>query len=1051
VFDYHSTIQKVPKRYENTCEWLLENSTFKSWYTGHETNALWIYGYPGRGKSVIAKFIAQTLGDEETSVKGQKLPDFLQRSTGPPSAVAHFFCSRDIDDAMSIRTALCSLTHQLLFQHPELSKQIETTWKVISQKDTESTWTLWRILERITSAKTFQFVFIVDAVDELREQFWEEFFDEFRRHILVEKSHVRIVVTSRKELVIERKVMEWNPLQIPLDDSTQATDDLNTFVRGTVEAYARENQFGEGHTKVIKEEIISRSAGMFLWATLAWHHFTDGIGLWTDRLLTQKIEQLRRLPPGLDALYHRILRTIDKRLHAEVLDVLKWIVFAKRPLSIEELSIALAMKDKPTNSREIDARRSVREFLKKRLPYIIKVNQDQVRIVHQSLRNFLVLCQEVSIDDRTIRNEFFLNGRTEERKLAADCLTYIALDDFVTMAQPTSEVPRTYGLKQLVITPAFKNKFIFLSYSTQHWPAHAEASSDDGIDAIWELFERVIDSRTHYEIMCAGYGNQGYYSPSIFVAFRLGLDYLCRKMVSIGYDINEIDEGKMHIIHSHPRANRQLDNDYSLFTSRLLPDGDIDVLLGLGADINGRDCHDQTIFIRLVATIDRHRSLDRVKSWLRRPDVNANAQDWHGRTALHVAVNVPEEYSDDLLDILLGEESLDVNALDSFGMSALTLTTQWGNQKTLQKFLQCPRVDISRASYQGESLLINVARQGWDGLLISLLERLPSVEPFCDPDNRTILHWTLIMSMTNAFRIAMTKQSQIVNSTDHRGMTALHYSVQEGNFEATMLLLDKGANPGLKTKLNESVLHLAALWGHERILKHLLKLLPAYVLNERDFMGYTTLHKAVVSGNDGLVRYLASLPFADWTKRDRHGKTPLMFAVAFGSVTNFQTVLSKSKVQTDDFGNTLLHHAVGAANDATIGYLLENKNIWISQGMDYQSEGLNSLNVWGNTALDRLAPDSPLLNKLQSAGLKPSEAWLMQQQQEMGHNETETQLSDPFQLIEWRRARVYPMAVLETYPPPTLFPGTIASNAVAIVGEEDNADHTRESDSDAEI
>ena len=894
--------------------------------------------------------------------------------------MAHFFCSHDIDDATSVRTVLCSLIHQLLFQHPEFSKGIESKWKVIDETVTKSIWNLWKALSLIISSDdSVRIFFIIDAVDELQEQFWEDFLDEFRKHILAEKFHVHIFITSRKEPAIENKIMEWKPLRISLDDSPRAKDDVNTFVRGSVETYAKTNKFDESSTETIKREIVSRSAGMFLWATLAWYHFTDGVGLWTSAILAQRIAQLKRLPPGLDALYHRIMMTIDKRLHTEVLDVLRWIAFVKRPLSIDELSIALAMRDKPTNSGEIDVRSSVQEFLKRRLPYLVEVDQYQIRIVHQSFREFLTECQEVSIDDLSVPNKFFLDGRTVEWKLCTDCLAYIALNDFIIMQQAIDEI-RSYGIHHVVgihIPRVYLSKFLFLDYSTTHWPAHAisGAGSHDGIDAIWTAFKRIIDRPSHYKIMCAGYGISGYFNPPIFVAFRLGLDFLVDKMVSEGHDINEIDEGNMHIIHSHPRANRRLRNDYSPSESLSLPDDDIDFLLGLGADINGRDCYGQTILIRLVKTIGRHCSLERIKSWLRRSGVDINAQDRDGRTVLHAAVNALQAYIDPLLDILLAEESLDVNAQDSLGRPALTITTHWGDQKTMQKLLQCPRIDISRALYQGESLLINVARQGWNEILISLLERLPSVDDFRDPDNRTILHWTVIMAMPSALQIAITKQSQIVNLADHLGMTALHYAVQEGDFNATVLLLKNGASPGLKTKLNESVLHLAALKGHKKILEHLLKLVPAYVLNERDFMGYTALHKSVVSGNEGLVKYLASLSFADWTKRDRHGKTPLMFAAAFGSIETFQTVFSKSKVQLDHFGNTLLHHAVGAENLAVICYLLKNESSF-SCGTDRQCNGLNSLNYWGKTALDRLPSGSPILNDLQRAGLNHSDAWL---------------------------------------------------------------------------
>lgn len=390
--------------------------------------------------------------------------------------------------------------------------------------------------------------------------------------------------------------------------------------------------------------------------------------------------------------------------------------------------------------------------MKTRLAYVIRIEHDEVRIVHQSFRDFLVLCQEVSVGDQILRNVFFLPRSREEGKLAVDCLTYIALEDFID-EQDSIEKDEDCWNQRLVLGHRLRYQFGFLRYATEYWPIHAGETSQNEPEAVWKGFKRIVASPANYKVMCAGYGITQYFNPPVFVAFRLGLDYLVEKLISDGHSINEIDEGDMHIIHSRSRGILSLDNRYGPNADVPASDKDIDVLLSFGADINGRDCRAQTILHRLVTTS----SLSRVKTWLRRPFVDVNARDWNGQTILHRAINVPGEPGDLLVDAILAEEAVNVNILDMFGMSALTLTTKWGSQRMLQRLLRCPRVDIFRATYQGESLLINVARQGRAGLLISLLERLQSVESFRDPNNRSILHWTVMMSMTTALRIALTK------------------------------------------------------------------------------------------------------------------------------------------------------------------------------------------------------------------------------------------------------------------------------------------------------
>ena len=49
-------------------------------------------------------------------------------------------------------------------------------------------------------------------------------------------------------------------------------------------------------------------------------------------------KQLAELPEGLDETYNRILKSIDKKYHADTRMFLQWLAFCKRPMTVEEVA-----------------------------------------------------------------------------------------------------------------------------------------------------------------------------------------------------------------------------------------------------------------------------------------------------------------------------------------------------------------------------------------------------------------------------------------------------------------------------------------------------------------------------------------------------------------------------------------------------------------------------------------------------------------------------------------------------------------------------------------
>jgi ankyrin repeat protein len=981
--DYEAGLTNVSARYENTCQWLLENDEFQIWAAETPSRIFWLSGYPGQGKSVLAKFVTQSStkgepGSELTLSLASKL-----RSEKP--VVCYFFCSSDDDRTQSIRHLVGCLIHQMIIQYPNCAAPIEKTWRVIDVDVTESVESMWAVFFKALSAiKNRTLLLVIDAVDELEKKWWSLLLKQVNKAIKTAKTKVLVFITSRREPEIVRQLTPWQVRQFSLDNSRNTKDDILSFINGVVEQYAEENSFDETVAQKICSILKGRADGMFLWVTLAWSHFIDGVGFWNNETQKNRLAELERLPPGIDALYYRILTNVDPRLHLQLLDALRWIALAKRPLTLLDLSIALALKERPADSEELDRVISIEQFLRERCAHVIKIREGYITVTHQSFRDFLFEAKDVRTSNGTVTNQFYLDKSKDDCRVGLDCMTYLSLSD---IPAPTDQMRQYHTVTN---DPGTLRKFQFLEYSALYWFVHVAPQDDEFVEQIYSAFLKLIRSPPNFKAMCAGNKGGAYeiYNRPLFLAFRLGLDRIVEKLVKDGFNINEEDHDGNHIIHQTRRKDEIIMHPVGKLDTftRVLESSDVNFLLGLGADINGRNDLEQTVLIRLVRSLHGDEAgIAEFKEWLQRLGVDINARDHVGATALHAAVVLSPKASDPVIAALIQRDDLDPNVQDNDGLTPLTRAIHWGKEHAARQLLKHPLVEVDKGLPFGESPLLNAASQYWEDVVRLILERLTTVDEYRDTTAKTILHWSVITGMRKCLALALDKQKATIDAPDSRGMTALHYAAQDGDLNAVLALLNRGAKVTAKNRFCETALHLAAQGGHTRVVQTLLQHVPGFLLDERDGMGCTVLHRAVVSGNDALVRFLVGRADVDLRKRDRHGRTPLAYAAAYGSLDTFKALMAGAPIfEGDGFGYSLLHFAMLGHNEPTIEFLLqpcgEAEAKYRSSLESLQRHcGKNSENRWGKTPLDYVPETSALVPGMRERGLRNSETHLRQE------------------------------------------------------------------------
>ena len=169
---------------------------------------------------------------------------------------------------------------------------------------------------------------------------------------------------------------------------------------------------------------------------------------------------LHHIPEDLNRTYEQMLLRIPAENRGLVCQVLLWLCFAKRQLTLKELAEAIVFDE---------AQREINDDDKLNQPTVIidichgLVTRDlstwEVMLAHSSIKTFL-------LSDWIRQSEvafFSLDPTSANRSIMRKCLAYLWLDDF----------KGGYVESNMELEQRFR-RYILLPYAAQYWPLHTE-------------------------------------------------------------------------------------------------------------------------------------------------------------------------------------------------------------------------------------------------------------------------------------------------------------------------------------------------------------------------------------------------------------------------------------------------------------------------------------------------------------------------------------------------------------------------------------------------
>ena len=445
----------VERAVPGTCEWFLGHPDFVDWVSSDAAGVLWVTANAGCGKSVMSGFLADALASTERNL-----------------TVCSFFFKGGQDHRHEAYNGLCALLHQGILADPSAASLAATQF---SSKEpgafSEALEQLWSVFCRLAEQSPRPVVCILDALDECSAASRDRLIGLLAASFGGPDSktpapkNLKFLVTSRPYPEIEERFHSLRAIRLRGEDEAAAVSrDVESVVRHRVDEMRRRSALSPEGCALVEATLLRRAGATFLWVALV----LDLLARLPSRKLRAVRELLEQIPDDLEQLYEHGLagtpRPDDTRRLLQILLV------GSRPLRVEEVNIALNIREGTATLRDLD------DELEPNAEYAIgllgrffvKISQGFVFLVHETAREFLL--REAS--HAAISTSGWKHSLDEldcNAVLAEACMQYLLLDGWPTRP----DLPRTLEARNAsnieFLADIQPTKRTFFLYASEMW------------------------------------------------------------------------------------------------------------------------------------------------------------------------------------------------------------------------------------------------------------------------------------------------------------------------------------------------------------------------------------------------------------------------------------------------------------------------------------------------------------------------------------------------------------------------------------------------------
>ena len=321
--------------YDQVDQWLIDQT---------DSRLLWITAEPGYGKTALSTYL----------------------SARHPSAISVYYCLHDTMETKNPSNLLRTLLYELSTQIDELARRLlqkEDLQEVINGSAPQIFREVFLELLSDTPKPEKDLFFIIDALDEAKNSDTKnEIVDLIANYFDELPEWLNIVMTSRPEPELLRKLKKLNPIELGANEQDNMTD-CRTYVQDLIPNLSAD--------KI--EALVNKSEGNML-------YLKNILSLDNVKLGNFTFEGIEELPEGMEGFYQLFFeRKFDdiREYEKEYLDFVSVLVASEEGMPVKLLMFILDIND-----------RALKQIMED-FGSLLLVNQNLITFYHKSLFDWL--------------------------------------------------------------------------------------------------------------------------------------------------------------------------------------------------------------------------------------------------------------------------------------------------------------------------------------------------------------------------------------------------------------------------------------------------------------------------------------------------------------------------------------------------------------------------------------------------------------------------------------------------------------------------------------
>ncbi|KAI9793748.1 MAG: hypothetical protein M1833_000694 [Piccolia ochrophora] len=860
---------ETPDAIDHRFDWLSEDESYLKWLNTRGPALLYVYG--SQGVTPASNYLSQHLKTyQDAKTEG---------------GVFLYFRFQKCDDRRNSATAMLStLLAQLLNHRQHLNDYIAFAYDRMLSRRSCSERELFRlfryVLQRPGVKGTICFISGLDECDDSRMVFLERLLTWAG----LSEWPIKFVLTGAVEPEFPASVAEWH--FIHLDDSPQHSNKADTRLASDIELEVSNLMHRRPFICHIRRAVVERLSQCGQDTNqrrLIINHLEASETLSTQPAADYEAIQLLSVSPR--EIFGHIMSNVPLSKRKWARSVLTWILYGFRPLSIEEMSVALALveSDRREATEFFDAldHRGIVSDINRVFRGLIILQDGEFHVLSSDAREFLL---ETNPKGQELWYEVH---QTVHQEISQSCQRYLSLPQVAYSLESFEMRPTTHSTESPTSIPHYN----LHEYAVRYWARHYQLIPNNSrANARVDKFTRDRKLVKSCAEACWRYSNP---------LTRANRGFSSLLPVFAGFGLEDFVQEDLELDPNTPIAHQ----DRGLALVEAARTGQLHVirkLLSFGgysqtvlqeALIIGASCNGAEVLDELVTYSAKSRDnfdwppdtlcraaefgFDNVVKTLVDSGVPV---DWSntadGFTPLHFAVR---EQHEDTARFLL-ERQASPTKPNNYELTALHLAA-YNCEEAVMQLLVDNVSDIDVPSPRNNGVMVDACNQGNFKAVEILIRNGWKMDP------TSIGDWSPLIAATYAGLLKCTRllleDKANPDIAGPEGWTPLRYAAFDRDIELCRLLLQHGADANY-TGGPEPILVMSARMGKLEIVKLLVQD-GAATIDATTSDGSTALTTAAGNGHAQIVAYLLDSG-ANKDQSDNDAVTPLMMGCVSNSV-----------------------------------------------------------------------------------------------------------------------------------------------------------------------